>query len=71
MQIKLKTIASFSQGEQRLQLLKVTKYAGTGSNLIYQVRLNRKIIEKSISEYKCRRTFAVYCQNIVLQLKIY
>lgn len=37
----------------------------------YQVRLNRKIIDTSISEYQMRKLFATYCQNIVLQLKIY
>ena len=71
MQIKLKTLCSFNQEGTRLQLVKKTKFAGTGSIMIYQVRLNRKIINQSISEYECRRTFAVYCQNIVLQLKIY
>lgn len=71
MQIKLKTLCSFNQEGTRLQLVKKTKFSGTGSLIKYQVRLDRKIVEQSISEYKCRKTFAVYCQNIVLQLKIY
>lgn len=40
-------------------------------NVKYQVRLNRKIIDTSISEYQMRKVFATYCQNIILQLKIY
>lgn len=35
----------------------------------YQVRLNRKIIDTSISEYTMRKLFAMYVQNQILQLK--
>lgn len=79
MQVKEEKICSFTQKNYRLQLIKLTSWdydpsiVGDLARVIikYQVRLNRKIIETSISEYQMRKLFAIYCQNIVLQLKIY
>lgn len=42
-----------------------------GYKIKYQVRLNRKNVLTSISEYQIRKLFAMYVQNQVLQLKIY
>lgn len=42
-----------------------------GYKLYYQVRLNRKIVKSSISEYNMRILFATYARNQILQLKIY
>lgn len=72
-----KKIATFTQNGTRLQLVQIVKmyYTPEGeifnTEVIYQVRLNRKIVDTSISEYTERKIFATYCQNIVLQLKIY
>lgn len=79
MQTKEQKICSFTQKDTRLQLIRITKLPipiinGTpcyGGITKFQVRLNRKIIESSISEYQMRKVFATYIQNIVLQLKIY
>lgn len=82
MQIKEKKICSFTQNGTRLQLIEITQCnKGITTNTAgepmcydmykYQVRLNRKIIDTSISEYQMRKLFATYNQNIVLQLKIY
>lgn len=80
--IKERKICSFTQPGNRLQLIELI-YENTGQDINtngevmyydtfkYQVRLNRKIIDTSISEYTMRKLFAEYCQNIVLQLKIY
>lgn len=75
MQIKEEKICSFTQKGHRLQLLKtsinILGIKGDIQPLIrYQVRLNRKVVNSSISEYQERKVFATYCQNIVLQLKI-
>ena len=66
-------ICSFTQKGKRLQLIKISiiylKPDGTECIVNkYQVRLNRKIIDTSMSEYTERKIFATYCQNIVLQL---
>lgn len=77
MKVKEEKICSFSQEGKRLQLVKVITdgiYMPSG-NIVpiikYQVRLNRKIIDSNESEFCMRKTFAIYCQNIVLQLKIF
>lgn len=81
-QMKEEKICSFTQKNNRLQLIKITKTCEEAHIFTvyenkdlpvyrYQVRLNRKIIKTSISEYECRKIFAVYAQNIILQLKIY
>lgn len=64
-------ICSLTQKNTRLQLVEVIIYDGMNSRTRYEVRLNRKIISSSISEYNERKVFATYAQNIVLQLKIY
>ena len=79
MQTKDKKICSFTQNGTRLQLIKIIylneeqlKKGSIYADITkYQVRLNRKIINTSISEYQMRKLFAAYAQNIVLQLKIY
>ena len=79
MQTKEKKICSFTQNGTRLQLVQVLvlnqEQLKMGSiyadKTIYQVRLNRKVISSSISEYNERKVFATYAGNIVLQLKIY
>lgn len=77
MQVKEEKMCTFSQKGYRLQLLRLTTeyiYTQTGEQgtiVRYQVRLNRKIVDTSLSEYTERKIFATYCQNIVLQLKIY
>lgn len=79
MQAKQQKICTFSQNEYRLQLIRLSKieYAknldpySSKLTIRYQVLLNRKVISTSISEYAMRKLFATYCQNIVLQLKIY
>lgn len=80
MQIKEETLCSFNQKGVRLQLIKLikTKVAesiyGKNEKMVisnYQVRLRRRVVHSSISEYNERKVFATYCQNIVLQLKIY
>lgn len=71
MQIKEEKICSFTQKGKRIQLLQLIIYDGINSRSKYQVRLNRKVIETSISEYTMRKLFAQMVQNIVLQLKIY
>ena len=82
MQIKEKKICSFTQNGTRLQLVElIYKNAAVTKNTAgqpmaydlfkYQVRLNRKIISTSISEYNERKVFATYAQNIILLLKIY
>ena len=75
MQVKEQKMCSFSEKGYRLQLVKLLWLDdSTGQYTAvqkYQVRLNRKIVETSISEYEMRKLFATYCQNIVLQLKIY
>lgn len=78
MQTKEEKICSFTQKNYRLQMLKITyiqevepEYLDLMITTKYQVRLNRKIIDTSISEYTMRKLFATYCKNIVLQLKIY
>lgn len=77
--MKEKTIATYTTDKFRLQLLKLTLYdiekpreyiRGEPVNK-YQIRLNRKIIDTSISEYNMRKLFAMYVQNKVLKLKIY
>lgn len=74
---KEEKICSFTQKGQRLQLKKIgclvftTEGEYQCTEIKYQVCLNRKVIETSISEYQMRKVFATYCQNIVLQLKIY
>jgi len=77
--MKERTIATYTTAKFRLQLLELTEEPEL--NLFdpwndkqikkYQVRLNRKIIQTSISEYTMRKLFAMYVQNQVLQLKIY
>lgn len=67
---KEEKICSFNQKGKRLQLIKIsTIYLqpdGTESIINkYQVRLNRRIIDTSISEYTERKIFAIYCQNII------
>lgn len=78
--MKEKTIATFTQKNYRLQLLELTFTANefyyfdekkVCKQTKWQVRLNRKIIDTSISEYTMRKLFAMYVQNIILQLKIY
>ena len=77
--MKEEKICSFTQKNYRLQLIKITSFdyppelVGELARVIvkYQVRLNRKIIDTSISEYQMRKLFATYCQNIILKLKIY
>lgn len=76
--MKEEKIASFQQEKTRLQLLKITcDDIGTDgmptdlSVIKYQLRLNRKIIGTSISEYAMRKVFATKVQNIVLQLKMF
>lgn len=71
-------ICSFTQKGKRLQLIRIsTEVFGTDGlptdlgMIRYQVRLNRKVVDTSISEYTMRKLFAMYVQNIVLQLKIY
>lgn len=71
MKIITKKIASFSQHGTNLKLISIDYFNGIHSGRKYQVQLNRKVIKTSISEYECRKIFAVYTQNIVLQLKIY
>lgn len=80
MQIKEETLCSFNQKGVRLQLIKLTKTKiaesiyGKNEKMVisnYQVRLKRRVVHSSISEYNERKVFATYCQNIVLQLKIY
>lgn len=71
MQIKERKICSLTQKGTSLQLLEIIILDGMNSRSKYQVRLNRKRISTSISEYNERKVFATYAQNIVLQLKIY
>ena len=79
MKVKEQKLCSFSEKGYRLQLVQMNcfytmnEYAKVRnwSCVKYQVRLNRKIVRTSISEYDMRELFATYCQNIVLQLKIY
>lgn len=75
MQIKEEKLCSLTQKGTRLQLVKVSKnsvYKNEPYNyVLYQVRINRKVVDKSTSEYNERKVFATYAQNIVLQLKIY
>lgn len=79
MQVKERKICSFTQNNTRLQLVEIRilneQQLSIGSlyydKIIYQVRLNRRIIQKNTSEYAMRKVFASYCQNIVLQFKIY
>lgn len=74
MQGQEQKICSFTQNGTRLQLVRVQILGSDGlptSLERFQVRLNRKIVSSSISEYQERKVFATYCQNIVLQLKIY
>lgn len=79
MQTKEEKICSLTQKGTRLQLIKISTWdydpeiVGDLARLIqrYQVRLNRKIVSSSISEYNERKIFATYAQNIVLQLKMY
>lgn len=82
MQVIEKKISSFTQNGTRLQLLELTyKNAAVTTNtrgepicydiFKYQIRLNRKIIKTSISEYEVRKLFAQMVTNTVLQLKIY
>lgn len=81
-----KTIATYTTENFRLQLLEITTpimQIAHDENFkpyeteqyyykkTYQVRLNRKIVKTSISEYQMRKLFAMYVQNQVLQLKIY
>lgn len=68
---KEKKLAGLQQGKDRLQLLKMTEDPGYSNYIKYQVRLNRKVIKTSISEYTMRKLFATYAQNMILQLKIY
>lgn len=79
MQTKEEKICSFTQKGIRLQLVKIIYYdlsdpkkyiKGVPANK-YEVRLNRKIIKRSISKYEMQKIFATYTQNIVLQLEIY
>lgn len=78
MQKKEKTLCTFTQKGIRLQLIELiyknaavmTNTAGepTAYDLYkYQVRLNRKIVSKSLFEYNERKVFVTYCQNIVTQ----
>ena len=81
--MKEETIATYTTKNFRLQLLKLTsdkleynhfnqyQIPTTGYKMRYQVRLNRKVIKTSISEYTMRKLFAKYIQIQVLQLKIY
>lgn len=77
--MKERTIATYTTENVRLQLLELTyensaydEVARTSYNTFkYQVRMNRKIIQTSISEYTMRKLFAMYVQNHILQLKIY
>lgn len=82
MQAKEEKICSFTQKGTRLQLVKKIipsekKYFHYETQSYdyytekYEVRLNRKIIDTSLSEYTERKLFAQIVQNIVLQLKIY
>lgn len=67
-------ICSYQAEKFRLQLLRITtqeEKINIPGTTKWQVRLNRKIIETSISEYTMRKLFAMYVQNNVLQLKIY
>lgn len=64
------TICKFQQGKDKLHLLKLTDTNNLGV-IKYQVRLNRKWIGTSISEYTMRKLFATSAQNMILQLKIY
>ena len=74
-----KTIATYTTENFRLQLLELTyenaawdPVAETSYHMYkYQVRLNRKVVKTSISEYQMRKLFAMYVQNQVLQLKKY
>lgn len=77
--MKEETIATYTTKNFRLQLLKLTNYDISKPREYipgvpvykYQVRMNRKIVQTSISEYTMRKLFAMYVQNQVLQLKIY
>lgn len=61
-------IATYSQKNVRIQMLKITY----DNQLIkYQLRINRKVVKTNLFEYPIRKLFAVECQNIILQLKIY
>lgn len=79
MQAKEKKLCSFTQKGTRLQLVQLNYYSISNPKEYipgvpaykYEIRLNRKIIKRSISEYEMRKVFATYAQNIVLQLKIY
>ena len=80
MQMKIKkirrenTLCSFNSKGVRLQLIELWNYPGsefTDPILKYQVLLNRKIKYTNKYEYEARKHFATYCQNIVLQLKLY
>ena len=72
-QIKESKICSFTQYGSRLQLVRlvlVNALLGEEVTFLYQVRLNRKNIGTSSSEYEMRKLFSTYAQNFVLQLKI-
>lgn len=75
--MKEEKIASFQQKKVRLQLIEITTREPITEKELpnfykkYQIRLNRKVIDTSISEYTERKLFAQMVQNIVLQLKIY
>ena len=69
MQTNEEKICTFTQNGTRLQLLRLRPVDYSLEK--YQVRLNRKVVKTSISEYEMRKLFAMMAQNIVLQLKIY
>lgn len=76
MQVKEEKLCSFTQKGTRLQLIKINRMYEQNGKVFddivrYQVRLNRKILDTSLSEYTERKLFAQMVQNIVLQLKIY
>ena len=72
---KEKQIAKYQDENYKIELVRLAKVElknGINSMVIrYQVRMNRKRIQTSISEYTMRKLFAIYVQNIVLQLKIF
>ena len=76
--MKERTIATYITNKFRLQLVEINYYSISDPKKYipgvpafkYEVRLNRKIVKRSISGYEMRKLFAMYVQNQVLQQKI-